>query len=280
MVYNDRADTVDNFQSAFFNDFSLTRSGDPGTLLLNNGDLNLGIPNALDFWNQAENPVTRDEILRTAGFANHTPTGSLGVWYSSFFGAHAEYEPDPVDGSISQTVEAVAGGVYNFSGWSRFEGGYSGGVDIICASSCGGPAPGMGLYAGLASPTETEIKIEFLDISQNVISSSVIDVEAARKLQQGAGVANDNVWRQHTFTNAVAPAGTEFVRLSATMTDGVFNQDVGGALGNQSLFFDDFTLDGPAGLIALFATVPEPTSLALVVLGLAAMGLRRGKRQD
>jgi hypothetical protein len=276
MVWNGSSAQVDpeapgNDQSAFFNDFTLTRASAPSTQLLENGDLNFASPTALDFWNQQETPATRTEILRTASFANHTPSGTLGVWYSAFFGAHPNFEPNPVSGSISQTIQADAGSVFNFSGWSRFEGGYSGGVDTIDPTS-------TGFYAGQTSPTETTIKLEFLDINEAVISSSVIDVEAARKAL-GGGVANDNQWRQHFFNGAVAPANTEFVRISANMTDAVFNKDVGGALGNQSIFFDDFTLDGPGGMIALFA-VPEPTSLALVGFGLAACGLCRGSRKS
>jgi hypothetical protein len=266
--------TPGDFQSAFFNDFTLTRSGAPGNELLQNVNLNLGIPSALDFWNQQETPATRTEILRTAVFADHTtaPTNTgLGVWYSAFFGAHPNFEPNPVSGSISQTIQADAGSVFNFSGWSRFEGGYSGGVDTIDPTS-------TGFYAGQTSPTTTTIKLEYLDINNDVISSSVIDVEADRKAQ-AAGVANDNQWRQHFFTGSVAPAGTEFVRISANMTDAVFNKDVGGALGNQSIFFDDFTLDGPGGVIALFA-VPEPTSVLLIAFGLVAGGLSRGGRRS
>ena len=86
-----------------------------------------------------------------------------------------------MDGIISQTVEAVAGATYTFSGWTKFEGNYSGGVDTI--SPTGGPAL---LAPGQTSPTRTEIKLEFLDVNSVVIGSAVIDVEAARKVQQGA----------------------------------------------------------------------------------------------
>jgi hypothetical protein len=280
MVWNGSSlqETPGTLQSAFFNDFTLTRSGAPGTELLENANLNLGTPSALDFWNQSETPASRTEILRTASFANHTPGGTLGVWYSAFFGSHPLFEPTPVSGQISQTVQANAGDVFNFSGWSKFEGGYSGGVDTICSG-----AGCTGLLAGQPSPTQTLIELAFLDINEAVISTSVIDVKEDRELQNVAAPllgANDNVWRQHFFTGAVAPAGTEFVRISARMIDAVFNKDVGGSLGNQSIFFDDFTLTGPGGSIVLFGAVPEPTSLALVAFGLAAISFRRSGRKS
>ncbi len=89
-------------QSAFFNDFSLTTGTNPGTDLLTNGNLDQGIPDALDFWNQVEDPATQLEILRTPidDFSDHThlipgKTGSRGVWLSAFFGAIRCLSPLP-----------------------------------------------------------------------------------------------------------------------------------------------------------------------------------------
>jgi hypothetical protein len=59
------------------------------------------------------------------------------------------------------------------------------------------------------------------------------------------------------------------------MVDGVFNTDPG-----QSAFFDDFSLDGPVATLMANVSVPEPTSLALIAFGLAAVGLRRGDRKS
>jgi hypothetical protein len=264
MAWNGTATSEGNLQSAFFNDFSLTTAADPGTDLLTNGNLDQGPPDALDFWNQVEVPATRDEILRTPiqPFSNHTPGGTRGVWLSAFFGEHSLFEPDPVDGIISQTVQAVAGATYTFSGWTKFEPNYSGGVDTISPS-------GGGFLAGQPSPTSTEIKLEFLDVNSAVIGSAVIDVEAARKAL-GGGVANDEVWRQHIL-QAVSPAGTRFARLTAQMLDGVFNTDP-----KQSAFFDDFSLDGPAPPIS---AVPEPSSLVALAIGAALVGLGGRRRR-
>jgi hypothetical protein len=268
MVWNGNAATMGAAQSAFFNDFSLKAGGTGDTDLLTNGDLNLGPPDALDFWNQQEVPATQLEILRTpiAPFSNHTPGGTRGVWLSAFFGNHPTFEPTPVDGIISQTVEAVPGANYTFSGWTKFEANFSGGVDTISAAS-------PGTIPGQPSPTVTEIRLEFLDINSAVIGSTAIDVKQARRLASPTGNANDNVWYQHTLS-AVSPAGTVFARLTAQMLDGVFNVDPG-----QSGFFDDFSLDGPAASRTLASVVPEPSSLGTMALGLLMLGFGRGRRQ-
>jgi hypothetical protein len=259
-------------QSAFFNDFLLTNATNPGTDLLFNGNLDLGPPDALDFWNQVENPTDFtpfNEILRTPiqSFSNHTPGGSRGVWLAAFFGNTTTWSDEPVDGIISQRVGAVAGASYTFSGWTKFEGGYSGGVDAVAGIAPSTMAPGA------TSPTRTEIVLEFLDINNVVIGSAVIDVEADRKLQSGN--ANDNQWRQHTL-QAVAPAGTRFAILRAQMIDGVFHRDVGGTLGNQSAFFDDFSLEGPVP--PMIGSVPEPSSLAGLAIAVLMVGGRMRRR--
>lgn len=268
MVWNGSAATEGLLQSAFFNDFSLKTQADPGTELLTNGDLNLGPPDALDFWNQVETPSTRDQILRTPieSFSNHTPGGSRGVWLSAFFGNHSSYESTPVDGIISQTVNAVPGAEYTFSGWTKFEANYAGGVDTLSASS-------PGFTPGAASPTKTQIKLEFLDAGNNVIGSAfVIDAKAARRLLSPTGNANDNIWYQHTLA-ATSPAGTVKARLTAIMDDGVFNIDPG-----QSAFFDDFSLQGPAVSLGTVSAVPEPSSLGCLALGALLLGATSRRR--
>jgi hypothetical protein len=256
-------------QSAFFNDFSLKNSG--GVEQLQNGDLNTDPGDALDFWNQVESPTDFpdfNQILRTPmqQFSNHTPGGSRGVWLSAFFGntSNPNWSDEPVDGIISQTVQAVAGATYTFSGWTRFETNYSGGVDTVA-----GTAPST-MTPGATSPTRTEIKLEFMDVNNVVIGTHVIDVEAARKALAG-GVANDGQWRQHQL-QVTSPANTRFARLTAQMVDGVFNTDAGGG---QSAFFDDFSLDGPAAMIA---SVPEPSSLAALATAVLLVGGRMRRR--
>jgi hypothetical protein len=236
MVWNGEFDEGAN-QSAFLDRFSLTADSDPETELLMNAELDEPPPSALDFWDLVEDPPTQTEILRTPGqaFSNHTPGGSNGVWLSAFFGAHPNFEADPVDGIMSQTVDAVPGGTYVFSGWTKFEQNFSGGVDTIAAG-------GGGFFAGEPSPTETIIELEFRDSEGTVLGTSTIDLRAERQAMCG-GNANDemcgpasNGWTQHTL-QAVAPDNAFSATLRAGMIDGVFNIDP-----RQSAFFDDFSL--------------------------------------
>lgn len=282
MAWNGNSTTEGQMQSAYFNDFSLTNATNPGTDLLTNGDLNFGIPDPLDFWDLSISPEgccvssetdPNGQLLRTDpqfGFANHTLGGSRGVWLSPFFGSHENFEEVPVSGVMSQTVQASAGAEYTFSGWTRFEQNYSGGVDTI--SSTGGTGT-PGLLAGQPSPTRTEIVLEFLDLNGNVLDSSTIDVKAQREALCGGNANNTTCgpagdgWVETTL-QSTAPAGTVFARLTGQMIDGVYNADP-----QQSLFFDDFSLQGPDGSIVLFQTaVPEPTSVALA-LGLIVCGV-------
>jgi hypothetical protein len=280
MVYNGTASSMGASQSAFFNDFNLYTSANAGQNLLTNGDLNAGVPDALDFWNQQEGPDppgadfdAQDQILRTpiASFSNHTPGGSRGVWLSAFFGdagpSHADWSSTPVTGTISQDAQIVGGGDYTFSGWTKFEANYSGGVNTLSASSPQGAVP---------SPTDTVIKLEFLNVDKSqVLSTATIDVRAARQLLSPTGNANDNQWYQHVL-EAVAPADARWARLTAQMAHGVFNTDPG-----QSAFFDDFSLQGPApSLFAASAAVPEPTSLGGLALGASIIGLLNRRRKN
>src|SRR5262249_23097827 len=117
MVYNGTASSNGGLQSAFFNDFKLYTTPAPRQNLLTNGDLNAGVPDALDYWNQQEGAdppggsfTEQDQILRTpvASFAqNPNSVGSRGVWLSAFFGAanfgtHPSWPATPVTGTISQ----------------------------------------------------------------------------------------------------------------------------------------------------------------------------------
>ena len=262
----------------FFNDFSLTSATNPGNDLLENGNLNLEIPTALDFGIKSKLHLkkSRSYVLVILVFLITRPGEPAGVWLSSFFGGDTDFatpNTDPVDGIISQTVEAVAGGTYTFSGWTKFETNFRV-VWMIFLPAMGANV----LFSGMPSPTKVEIRVDFLDINQNVIDSAVIDVKQARQAACG-GNANDltcgpnsDGWVQSTL-QAVAPAGTIFAKLTAQMLDGVT------VTGQQSGFFDDFSLDGPAppGSLASNVSVPEPTTATSILMGLAVLGMLRRK---
>ncbi len=264
MVWNGAAAQGAN-QSAFFDSFSLSGAASPETNLLVNGFLDDPSPSGLDLWTQVEmdpEDPEQDEIFRTAGFANHTPGGTTGVWISAFLGS----VDLPVSGSISQTDAAVPGGQYTFTGWSRFEGNYAGGVDVIGAGNTGGDAD-------KPSPTQTLMELAFLDASDQVIGEPVVlDLKTDRRELSPTGNANDSQWYQHTL-NGTAPEGAAKVRVSGVLVDGVNNQNP-----QQSAFFDDFSLQGPAPASVAASAVPEPAASGLAVTALIALGAARRRR--
>lgn len=98
--------------------------------------------------------------------------------------------------------------------------------------------------------------IDFLNGGGGVIGSSVLDLI-------GAGLFVDNGepfdYKQYTVVG-VAPAGTVTVRARASMLNGAANPQGGG----QAYVVDDFVL------------TPEPSALAMLLLGVAAVARRRG----
>jgi hypothetical protein len=303
-------------QSAFYDSFSFTATSNPGTQLLANPTLEVAPDTGLGDWtlvtDDPANPANV-EIIRTAGFANRPASGGTnGVWFSSFFGEISPPGPTgaPVDGTLFQTVPGTPGTEYTFSGWTRWEANFSGGQDIL--------AGGTQAWMGLASPTQMFMELAFLDSTGAVIgTASQLDLKAARVAACG-GNANSgtcgpaaNGWVEHSLS-ATAPAGTVDVRVSGIMIDGVSTG------GGQSAFFDDFMLStaatttpgdfdgdgdvdgrdflvwqrntsignladwqanyGTGSLVANTTAVPEPMSGVLVMIGLAAGCLTRGRR--
>lgn len=279
-------------QSAFYDTLSLTADLDPGTELLTNPGLDVAPPTGLEDWvietNDPGNPAN-EEVIRAGAafpFANNTPGGTSGVWMSSFFG-----EPEtPVDGSVSQTQGALAGEEYNLTGWSSWETNFM--ADSVF------------------------IELAFLDSAEQVIGTPVsVDVGTERTGFSATSDPNDGEWYQHSLSG-IAPAGTTSVRVSAGMIDGVnatvnpqsaFFDDfvlelVGGSTpgdfdGDGDVDGTDFVVwqrggspnpgsagdladwqgnYGAAAVGASFASVPEPTSLLLL---LTFAGLACGHRK-
>lgn len=197
-------------QSAFVDNFSLKGANAPATELLANPNFNEIPPEFPTSFTLTELPAGRD-TAGGASFANRQAPGANGLWLKAFSGSLA----DPSDATLSQVVAATPGGDYTFSGWSRWEANYSGGLATI---------------SGSPSPTQTLLEIAFLDAGSAVIGTPVtLDLKAAGQL-------NDNTWRQFSV-NGTAPANAANVRVSAIMNDGVNS-----GANPQSAFFDDFSL--------------------------------------
>ena len=99
----------------------------------------------------------------------------------------------------------IAGETYAFSGSSRWEANYSGGVANLSAASP------LGV---IASPTATTIKLEFLNAGNAVIGSTILDLRTEQSVS--------NNWAAHSLIG-VAPVGTASVRVTAEARDMVFN---------------------------------------------------------
>jgi hypothetical protein len=187
------ANTAD--QNLYWDNFSLKDSAST-TERLANANLNiLGPPNGF----QLTGPAGYEP------FSNHTPGGQRGLWIRAFEGGNFE---------MSQTVAAQPGAEYDFSVWSLWETGYSGGLD--------------------PDGTPTTISVTFLDSSAAVIGSPTVLKLAGTN---GANQQNDTTWRQFAIENAIAPANAASVRI-AVAAQNMFNS----LLNPQSAFFDDFSL--------------------------------------
>jgi hypothetical protein len=231
----------------------------PAQNLLINPDL--GLPPAGDVaplgWTLDESPSDTRDPATLIEFADHTtadPDDNRGIWFKPFEGNFPGF-PDvlTVDADLYQTLPAIPGQLYQMSGWSRFEGGYPGGVDNLDPSA---PDP----RGGQPSLTDTEFALEFLDILSNVLPESVV-IEL-----KDVGQVNDNVWRKRTIIGE-APLNAAFVRVRASMIDGEFNADLAPGPG-QSAFVDDFSLEA----------IPEPASGLLGLMGLVLIGAFRRTR--
>lgn len=153
-----------------------------------------------------------------------------GVFFKPFSGNLTT--GDLVTGHLRQTVLGVPGDAYILSGWVGAEPNYS------------------GLIPG--TQTRTELAIDFLGAGFVLLSSSVLDLQAA-----GLGTPNGQPFAYQEYSvTGVAPVGTLFVRPRLSMIDAYGNPAGGG----QALVADDFSLQ----------QVPEPSALVLAGLCLVA----------
>ena len=183
----------------------------------------------------AGNPGQELNPLHQQGFANDPnsdPGGAFGAWLRPFVG-----DNDGVDmhtGVLSQTVAATEGETYTFSGYSRFEAGYSGGLDELSGEP-EYPDP-------IPSPTETLFTLEFLDsLGATIGTPQTLDVRTSRETHPDnfLGIANNNQWYDHSLISDTAPMGTASVRVSAGGYDMMFSKTE-----PQSAMLDNFSLTG------------------------------------
>jgi len=227
-------------QDIYFDNFSLNQTTGPSTgEKLVNGNLNtIGAP---DGWVIEKTPEDNLQFS-SDDFAVHS--GTTGMWLRPF--KHG-------DAKILQTIPATEDAVYDFSAWVKWQVGYAG-FD-----------PGSG--------TETFMTMEFLDALSAVIGTETLDLFTVVPFP--APGDEQGVWQQ-VSVNGTAPADTVSVRVSAGATGMVSStlpQDP------QSAFFDDFALlETLPGAGSLAATVPEPSSVMLLGIGVALAGLVRRRR--
>jgi hypothetical protein len=315
MVYNSSQFPDGPAQAAFWDDFHVFNNNTPASELLLNPSLEDDPPTGLDAWTLTSfdpaDPI-QSEIIRSLDAGQRTGSpGVAGMWLSSFIGEIAT----PVDGKVSQIVAATPGTNYTFSGWSKFEPNFPGGFDTVPAGNPNGDS-GKPLNTDVFFSIEFLDGVGEVIGSPSLLDIRN-DRDAQIPGAAGNGTANTDTWLQHTMA-ALAPAGTTQIRVTAGMTDGVFTVDPkqsgffddfileASVVGQPGDFDGDDDVDGrdfliwqrggsPGGvgdlsdlqdwqanygLGALAATtaVPEPMTGALVMIGLAAGCLVRGRR--
>ena len=193
-------------QSAFYDNFSLKTGDLSGPELLTNPNLDVQESTEFFGWDVTELPEGSNTINNTEAFSNRPASGgALGGWLRGFVGG---------DGYISQTVEGVEGGDYEFSGWFIAEQNYV--------------------------QADTFLQMEFLDDQESVIGDPIrIDIfdEGFMNVASGGFGGNPDGWQQFSI-DGTSPTGTASVRVTVG-AEGMMNNPSGGA---QSAAFDDLVL--------------------------------------
>lgn len=180
---------------------------------------------SLESWaGPAPTPATNDG---DAPFPDGVGVGNDGAVFFKPFSGNPATE-GLATGHLYQDVAGFAGASYTMTGWA-------------------GAEPN-------ALMRDAEFALEFLDIGGGVIGGSVLSLMPTLFVDNGEPFD----YKMYTLT-AVAPVGTAFVRVRASMIEAMGNPQGGG----QAFVVDDFTL------------VPEPATIGLLSLACGALIARR-----
>ena len=280
-------------QSAFVDNFSLVTTDAPSTELLANAALNVLPPVPptpeevlSEFWDFIEVPDTSIEIVRVRDFANNPATGGVnGIWISPF-----DVGGQGGSGTVSQTVAGTPGTEYTFSAGARWEPNFVG-------------------DASLTDENKAVIELAFLDGDGEVISSSVLD------LRDDGKTAAANSWTTHSVTatapagtvdvrvagiisnltnNSAGGAQSAFwddfslMAVTGGGLDGDYNSDGVVDAADYTVWRDGNSPDDSQAGYDLWAenygrtsapssavSVPEPTAVGLLLVGVAAVATGR-----
>jgi hypothetical protein len=200
-------------QNVYFDNFSLVQNGAFGGEKLLNGNLNtVGSPTGFTIVK-----TSQDNISFNGDPSFAANTGNVGMWLRSYNMGDAKI--------VSNPAVATSGTQFTFSAFSKWEAGYAGGNPFPPANQ---------------ARTSTFMKIDFLNSSNAVIGSQMLDLCQDPGTNGCTLQQNDGTWRQFSMM-ATAPSGTAFVQVEA----GAANMYNTGA-DPQSAFFDDLSLTSNA----------------------------------
>jgi hypothetical protein len=189
-------------------------------------------------------------------------------WFEPFAGTNSEQEDNFAH--LYQDVPGTPGLQYTMTGWAMGEQVFAGGVTNLNAEGTGAP-----FNDGPLSPTNVYFALEFLDATGVVLAGSV-----EKELKDDLGFVNSGdpdlegyLWQQFTLTG-VAPAGTETVRVRASMIDGVANPTPEPQSFRMSFFVDAFSLTATSP--GSGGGVPEPSAWLIAAIGAAFAGMSGG----